>query len=304
MNIRLMCVLALIAGGTTLAQTSPTPAQPEIKPAPAATPAPRPDALQGPKVEPKAGEPTLIKHDLQGHLVRPDLPPEEAALDLLGMDAGEKEAANAILAQRAVVMDKIVSENLPLLLKMQGVRQGDNQKEQMQAIKDLYKAFAPLRDMGSLRQQVKLVITPEKGAKYDQILNEYWQALFQQATEMEKIRGKTPTESEIKGRETLLVAGQEIRRSYDRQIAAKTEHLNELLAKVSATPEQEAKIKNITSDYFQKTLGKPTSAQRWELMRSILKELNEDQQMILLKELYAEGAPEPKKEEKMPEEKK
>jgi hypothetical protein len=302
MNIRLLCVLALV-GGIASAQTGATPAaQPETKPAPA--PAAQPDPMSGPKVEPKPGEPTLIKHDFNGHLMPTAIPPEEAALDLIGLDAGEKEAVNAILSQRAAVLDNIVSENLPLLLKLQGVRKGDNQTEQMQAIKDLYKAFAPLRDMGSLRQQVILVIGADKATKYNQLLNEYWQSIMQEAIETEKIRGKTPTESEVKGKWTLLVAGQEIHRSYDRQIAAKSEQLNDLLAKLNATPEQDAKIRALTSDYFQKTLGKPTAAQRRELFRGILKELNEDQRMVLLQELYAEHGDTKKPDEKKPEEKK
>ncbi len=175
MNLRLLCVLGLVAGGIANAQVGPTsspaPAkQPESKPA--ETKPTEPDPMSGPKVQPKAGEPTLIKYDLNGKLVRPEVSPDEAALELIGLDAGEKEAVNQILVGRAAIMDGLVADNLPLLLKFQGVRTGDTPKEQMQALKDLTKVFEPIREMGSsARPGCAADGSPrEGGIKYKQIL--------------------------------------------------------------------------------------------------------------------------------------
>ncbi len=118
-------------------------------------------------------------------------------------------------------------------------------------------------------------------------MQDYWAALTQEDEETLKAKGKPMTPTQIRGYETMLAFAAEVRRSFDRQVAAKTEQLNDLLTKLNATPEQEGKIKALTSDYFQKTLGKPTMQQKRELFQAILKELNDDQRMILLKELYS-----------------
>ncbi len=97
------------------------------------------------------------------------------------------------------------------------------------------------------------------------------------------------TPSQIRGYETMFgLRESEVKRlRYDRQIAEKTDQLNDLLAKLSTTPEQDAKIRALTGDYFLKTPGKATMQQKRELFQAILKELNDDQRMVLLKELYA-----------------
>jgi hypothetical protein len=59
-----------------------------------------------------------------------------------------------------------------------------------------------------------------------------------------------------------------------------------MLAKLNTTPEQDAKIRALTGDYFLKTPGKATMQQKRDLFQAILKELKDDQQMTLLKELY------------------
>src|SRR5205814_3049126 len=201
----------------------PTPTPAPTAPAPAGTPQPAP------------GEPTLIRHDATGKMVRPDLPPDEAALELVGLDASEREAVSQLLDARGAMLNHVIAENQPLLLKFLGIDAGDTPKEQMQALKDLTtKAFAPLRDMGSLRDQVAPLLAPAKAAKYNEILSNYWSALSQEDSYL-TARGKPMTPGQIRGRETMLAYGGEIRRSYERLVEAKADKLPELLASAKPT---------------------------------------------------------------------
>jgi hypothetical protein len=276
MKIRVMCVALAASAGAAFGQLVAPPPAPEKAEQPAAA-------------QPAGSEPTLIKHDEKGRLIRPDAPADEAALDMVGLDAGERAAVDAVLAQRFAVIDGIVSENLPRLLKLQGVQRGDSEKERLQAIKEMFQAFQPVRDMGQLRQVAATMMAPEKAAKYNQLLNDYWQALFQEATLTQKIRGKTPTESEIRGRETLLVTGIEILRSYDRQIKAKAPKLDDMLAKAKATPEQMAKIKPLEEEFRAKDPTQLTGIQYRQFFNSVLKQLNDDQMLGMLEALYADA---------------
>src|SRR5688572_10940123 len=74
--------------------------------------------LSGPKVEAKAQARTLVERDETGHVKRLDIPPAEAALKLLELDDATKEKAQAILDKRAAILDKIVKENLLLLVEL------------------------------------------------------------------------------------------------------------------------------------------------------------------------------------------
>jgi hypothetical protein len=277
---RLLLAILLLSVGAARAQQETPASQPAQAPAPNVQ-------LSGPRVAPPAAEARLISYNLDGALRRLEIPPEEAALELIGLSESERAGADKVLSERAVAVDKVVADNLPLLLKFQGVRKNDSQKEQMQALSELRRAMEPVRQRGTLREELSKVIPPEKMAQLDLLVSDYRQAVLLEAEQTLKLRGEAPKPEAIRGREMLLAVGQELRRSYDRQIAAKTDQLNDMLKAVNATPEQEGKITNLATDFFQKTLGKPTPEQRHELFANVMKELDDDQKLLLLKEFYA-----------------
>jgi hypothetical protein len=294
-RLGLVCVAMLASGPAAFSQETP-PADP--KPAPAQpTPAP-------PNVDLR-GQPSLIKHDDKGHLVRPELPPDEAALDLVGLDEGEKAAVTQLLAARGAILDHSVAQNLTLLLKFLGIDSGDTQKEQMQALKDMItKTMGPLREMGSLRDQAAPLLASDKAAKYNDILNNYWAAVSQEDEQTLKAKGQPMTPSQVRGYETMLAYGGEIRRSYERLVEAKADKLGEMLVGIKTTPDQDTKIKAAISDYTAKSQGKPTASQKREVFRNVLKELTYDQRLALLAALYGEKPDAKKPEDAKPEDKK
>jgi hypothetical protein len=269
-------------------QLAPPPAadKPAEKPA-----QPAPDPAPATRITPKEGEPTLIKFNDRGAMVRPEIPPEEAALDLVNLDAKEKAATDKLVDERGAAVDKVLGNNVPLLLKFLGVAKLDNRTEQLEAIKELAKVpeFTPLRDKVKYRDQLIAAMAPEKGVQYKQILSDYFSALSQQSKETQTFKGKAATPEQSRGFETLLAIGVEMRRSYDRQITAKGDKLGEMASKASLTPEQDAKIKAVIAEFQQKSAGKPTLEQQREAFTKVLKELNEGQRMTLLKELYGKA---------------
>jgi hypothetical protein len=245
------------------------------------------------------GLPSLIKHDANGKLLRPELPADEAALELVGLNDGEKAAVGQLLSARSAILDHVLSQNLPLLLKFQGIDSGDTQKEQMQALKDLItKAMNPLREMGSLRDQVAALLAPPIADRYKAILRDYWEAVSQEDSMM-TARGKPMTPEQIRGYETMLGYGQEIRRSYERQVEAKIDKLPAMVAAAKPTPDQDSKIKGLMNDYEKAAAGKPTASQKRALFRDVLKGLTYDQRIAVLGELYGDAkSGESKAEEK------
>jgi hypothetical protein len=296
-----MCLALVASGSAAFAQVNPPPAAQPAKPATPAAPGeqPKPAPLQQPGTITNVdltGQPSLIKHNEKGELLRPDIPPDEAALELIGMDASEKEAVTQLLTARSAILDHVLSENLPLLLKFQGISSDDTQKEQMQALKDLItKAMNPLRDMGSLRDQVAPLLAPPIADRYKAILADYWAAVSQEDS-TKKARGQPMTPEQIRGMETMLSYGQEIRRSYDRKVEAQIDRLPAMVAAAKPTAEQQEKIKAATDAYVTKGAGKPTASNKRELFTNVLKDLNYDQRIAVLGQLYGEtkAAGEPK----------
>ena len=74
---------------------------------PAPEPKKDPNVLRGPKVAEDAKAKTLVSRDYQGKLVRLDVDPAQAALDLIELDAKEREAAHNIILERDALIDKL-----------------------------------------------------------------------------------------------------------------------------------------------------------------------------------------------------
>ncbi len=265
--------------------------------APPATPAnPQPSApLSGPTVANAPGRLTLVHTSMDsGLIMRLETTPEEEALELVGLTPEEKAATDKIFAERAKVMDKIVAEHLPLLLKFQGYRENDTTKERMQALTELFRAMQPMTDYsnehGKPLQLIAAVIPAEKMATVQKLVTEYNSALANEAEATVKTKENQPDKrpAALRGRETLLHVGNEVKRSYERQIAAKEAALNDLVTRVNASPAQEERLRKLAAAYAKQTAGKPTAAQRRELFERIMKELDDEQKLLLLRELFGD----------------
>jgi len=276
-NLRRAPLLATLALTTTALAQSPPPTPPPARESP---------ALGGPKLASTPHQPTLIKRNFDGTLKRLDIPAEEAALTLLVLTEPEQQATATILRERAATLDRVVGDNIPLLVRLQGYKEGDKDPRQAEALRELTEKLKGLRERGRLRDELATALAPDNATQFERPVSEYWKTLINESTQAARAAGDDNKPAATVAREVLKAIGQEVKRSYDRQIAAKTGELDSMLAKVGATPEQDLKIRNLSTDYFQQTLGKPTLEQRREFFRSIMKELTPDQRKALLEELY------------------
>lgn len=282
------CVLcvALIAV-PSLAQTLPPDTAPPARGA-------VPDApLSGPKVH----APTavgLVEKDMAGKVRRLEITPEEAALEKITLSPKERADANAIVVERQAILDKAVGENVPLLLEMQAAFQQNNKGEQIRQLQLFMNAIRPLRDRPKLRDEIAAVLSPDNAAKFQGLVHDYWEAIIAEGVAEQKEGGGKPKPFEVMTREGLVAFGQEIKRAYERRIASGAKEVDEFLRRLNATGEQEATLRNIFTDYAQKTLGKaPTPEQQRALGARIWKELTWEQRKTLLQELAP--TPKPKK---------
>jgi hypothetical protein len=241
------------------------------------------DELRGPVVETKASPATLLERDFQGHLRRLEVPAEEAALGKLSLSESEKQGTERILTERAAVLDGIVGGNVELLLRISTAKEAGNKPELHQAVSELIKLMEPLRQRGKLVDELAGQLSEANGAELRRLTREYWMHVID---EEHAKAPKGTRRGEIQTREVLAAVGMEVRRAYETRISGKQEELEQLITALELTPEQEGKVRAIALDFAQKTLAKPTGAQKRELFMRLNKELTPAQRLTLLKHVY------------------
>ncbi len=289
--MRLILITAAMSAGVALAQPETRTAEP-----------PQQDVLSGPKVRETAGERSLIRRDFQGRVRRLEIPPEEAAIELLRLDEPTKAKTQKILDERSAILDKAVRDNIDLLLRLQSA----DRRVRLDLIREFGESLKELRSWGTLREEVRGVLPKEQATRYNELIDGYWDVVVSdavQAAQRENSTRPAPGRAEVLAREVLTSLGNEIRRSFERQIGQRAREFEELLGKLGLSPEKESKIRGMLADHVERTGGKPTPQQRRDLVLRIYGELDREQKRIAAQELLGladrEKKPEPEPEPMM-----
>jgi hypothetical protein len=251
--------------------------------APAQQPAPSESPLQGPRVAEPDAKPTLVERDFAGKLKRLEVSPEEAALALLKLDSGAASKTQSILNERAAILDKIVLDNLDLVVQIHNSRAGGDKRAQLKLLAELMTALKPLTDRGTLSEEIVAALSLDQSVTFKALVREYNQAASAETQAESRAAGERLTVRQISARENLIVLGTDIKRSYERQISSKTAEFEQIMAQLDLVPEQESKIRGMVLDYAQSVKGKPTQEQRRALIFRIMAVLDSDQQRTLVR---------------------
>ncbi len=275
--------LALLASGAIAQQTS--------KPA---TDQPGQSPLAGPSVQRKGSQPakTLVERDFEGKIKKIDVPPPEAAARLLDLDEAARKKIDDIITQRHAILDKIVADNLRLIVELAGARESGNREDAARLLAELTEQAQPLRDLGPLQRQIQGALTKEQVDQFVKLTQEYTNALVEEAQAEAKKTGADFKMREFIRSQILAAVGGEVRRSYERVVGQRAADFEALLKSLNLSQEQESKIRRIAADSFQKTYGKESPAERARVIALVFRELDEGQRKSLLKQFA--GAPDKK----------
>jgi hypothetical protein len=253
------------------------------------------DVLSGPKVKETQAERTLVKRDFRGRVQRLESHPAEAAVELLALDESTKAKVRSVIDERTATLDRLVRENLDLLLKFQNT---PDRRGRLALLREAGALIKELDAKGALDDRIRPLLSKEQSARFDELVAGYWDTIVadaqQEGTKNADAKADSPSRAEILIREKLQSFGGEVRRSYERQIAAKTKELEEFLDKLDLDPEKETRIRNLFTDFAQKTGGRPTPQQRRELGMKVFRELDREQQRLVLNELFQSRNDSPK----------
>ncbi|MEO1007619.1 MAG: hypothetical protein AAFX79_03575 [Planctomycetota bacterium] len=244
--------------------------------------------LGGPSVEAAATRATLVSRTYAGELERLSRHPAEAALDFVEPPEATRPAIEAILAERRAVLDGLVIDRLDLLIKLGN---GGGASDRREAIAELARAMAPLARKGALGDRIRAELPPEAAAEHERLEQEYNEAALADRVRLlseERRGGERGLRFRARAIERLVGLGAEVRSAYERTLLQRAQELDELIAKLDLTPDQESNVRRIIQRYGEKTLLNPdkrsqTERDRLGVFLEVAKELTPEQRRTLIR---------------------
>lgn len=229
--------------------------------------------LAGPKVPDRR---TLVSTDMQGRFRRLEVRPEEAALDVLSIDAERLDLARGVVEQRASAIRKHVLENIELIKTF-----ADGPKDGPSAEKlgrELYERFDPKHTRDPLIEPLARVLSSDEQSELKRVVEEYWERTI----ENEQARNRKQSRADIESRLAYEQFQREVRRAYDTTLRPFQQKLENIYAAVDPTPEQRRALRGVMIEYIRASQSSPGPERRVKLARAIYEALDEERRVKLL----------------------
>lgn len=255
-------------------------------PGPAAEPASSP-VLAGPRVNPGEQPKGIVSFDFNGAVRRHDTTPEEAAVEKLDLDEAVRAKVRAVLLRRDAIIDGFVAGNLDLLTKLGAAFGGGDKLDQAALGLEAYRKLAPLREGGSLWEQVRAALPGAPGARFDALMNEYWDAVVAEGKRTRNEQGKERSRFEIVSAERLAILGKEIERSFARQQYSGGIVIGYFTQDLTLTEAQRARVRQMSIEFAQGSGAEATEQQQQQqkLLVELMSILDADQRAKVMKRL-------------------
>lgn len=243
--------------------------------------------LSGPEVVETAQETSLVRHDYMGSVRRLDVPAEVAAVRLLDLDGPTRTAVQDILVRRAALLDNLVLDNIHLLIQLGAAGAADDKKTQAAIATRLFVLAEPLRARGLLRDELAGVLPGPARRQFFDLIDEYKDALIAE----HRARGSMKGRLGILAEDRLRILGEEVQRSFARQIDRRgEEQFERLLASLELRPEQESKIRHMAEEFIIGARFRPNPSQQALFIFRVMAMLDEKQRQRLAGHIADEAA--------------
>lgn len=247
--------------------------------------------LSGPKVVhrgERTDKPTIVAHDFDANVIRPEATPEEAAVRLLALDPASKDEIDKVLRERMIIVDKFVATNLDLLTKFGNAEATGNKLDQAMLLAQAAQKLAPLWKRGPLHGEIEKLLPADATPEYERLVDEYYTAV---RDETRRNTGEKKPLWAIRIDERLKALGREIERSFKRQLYNGEIIFQYVTPKLHLRPEQEPRIREVCAKFAEELNGNDaTKAQQVRFVLELGKALDPDQRKLLGQILKGEQA--------------
>lgn len=271
--------VAAFAHGRSAAAGEPDPMNASRQPDERAEPGVSPEGvLAGPDIG-RADARSIVSRTFEGTLERLDVWPEEAAIELLDLSRESREKIDAILAERAAAIDKVVSENLDDLLKLANDGEGGRWFGALTHLRSFQKKIdARLEDTRPLVERFAEVLPTEQAEELERMVGEYWEAFVtdELGDEAEAFGGRVKA-SLAKKADALRLMGEELGRAYQRIEKSAAVYAEYFINQLGFTGENAERVREAVREFLS-TVDDPEQLKDEEwvpVIRSLYKKLDE-----------------------------
>lgn len=246
-----------------------------------------PDVLRGPAVSESVEVQTLVERDFMGRVRPLDATPEEAAVRLLPLDHAAQARVEAVLTERATVLDQMVVGNLDRLVEIHNAVQGGDWPTAFRLSVPLARQLVARFGRETLQERLSRVLPDDQRGEFVRLVDEYRRAWIEEAVAQAEARGERLSRLEAGVRLSLETLGQEISRAFQRTILAAAADFERLLTRLDLSPQQERQIRADVARFIEQTRGRASAGQRFVLFVRLVSILDREQRQILVRELGA-----------------
>ena len=143
----------------------------------------------------------------------------------------------------------------------------------------------PVLEPGPMRDQVSRVLPGPDAARFRAIVDEYWAAVIKEGLRDARARGKKDARWQVDLGERLKHLGEEIARSYERQVASGTLFVDYFMSELHLSPEQTRIINDLKLDMLRQSGMRPGEKDQQRLVLGALAYLTADQRAKVIKRL-------------------
>ncbi|HZW11233.1 MAG TPA: hypothetical protein VFF69_15125 [Phycisphaerales bacterium] len=241
-------------------------------------------SLAGPQVATEEAR-TLVVYEYGGGLQDLGLPPPEAALELLALDERARERVAHVLAERAMLAERLIIDNFELFSQGETVEASESKLGKALFFVQVLRVLEPLIERGPLEDEIRAQLPADQAAAFDRLLDEYWEAVGKARVEEARAKGE-----KIGLRRAVREArrdqlGKEIELAAARAIESERFAVDYLTRGLDLTPEQQARIDRLVRDFGARTMGAPDEKAKEGLFAAVLAFLDERQRDLLLERI-------------------
>lgn len=275
-------LVLLQAASFAAAQTGATETRPIQRHAqPADAP---PDPLGGPAIE-QDDRDTLVVYEYGGELQELGLPPAEAAVELIDLDEETAERVGRILAQRAMLAERLIIDNFELVSQGETVEASGSKLEKGLFFIQVVRALKPLIDRGPLEDEIRAVLPEPAAERFDALLDEYWQAVGRSRVEQAQARGE-----KLRLRKAIREArrdqlGKEVELAAQRALESERFAIIYLTKGLDLTDAQQERITTMITSFSARTMGDPSQQDKERLFAEVIAYLNEQQRALIIERI-------------------
>jgi hypothetical protein len=229
--------------------------------------------LAGRPVEAPHEKSTLVERDFNGNLRLPEPTLVEAAVKALKLEGDERDKVQAVLTDRAKILDRFVEDNLDLMIRFGNAENSTDGKERFLLAIEAFNKLEPLRERGPLDKQLRAAMTPAKSAEFDRLCREYWNALADDDKKLPKPKGRLGVIADAK----IKDLGREVEAAFHRAEKSGGVLYGYLFRSMKLTDDQRKKLRELCASYSVGGLDNKEKAAQAAFFISVTQILDADQ---------------------------